>query len=118
MNTTTSNKTIHLSCQNCGKNKNKSEDTDRNAFYFTCVKCLNTCWQCGQDIGYLKEHQKESITYTSCSFCDHDTCKSCGVNFWCSDCGNSICEDCIKSGKGCNNCDIVMKQLKQHFVDI
>ena len=76
------------------------------------------CWQCGQDIKYLKQKQKESITYVSCSFCDHDTCKKYGGNFWCSDCGNSICKDCIKSGKGCKKCEIVMNQLKQHFVDI
>ena len=87
------------------------------AFASTCLKCTNTCWQCGGDIGFAKS----TIGFISneiCFHCDHSCCKSCGINIECNKCGYVICSGCVDNGKGCGHCNQIMKSLRKRYNDV
>ena len=84
-------------CDYCNRHITKrllEDQDDYNAPFFMtlCSKCINTCNECGCDVGFLSSSLLSSI---ECSFCEHNNCRSCGINVQC-DCGceEVACEDC------------------------
>jgi hypothetical protein len=84
-------------CDNCNRRVTKrvlEDQDDYNAPFFMtlCIKCINTCNDCGCDVGYPSH---SLLSGFECSFCDHNSCRSCGINIQC-DCGceEVACEDC------------------------
>jgi hypothetical protein len=47
-----------------------------------------------------------------CNYCDHDSCKSCGINLECLICNITVCEECIDEDAVENDiCGCLKKQL-------
>ena len=61
-------------------------------YYFTYMACTCTCASCGQDIGFP---ESRLISMNQCNYCEHDSCKSCGINLDCIICQITACEECI-----------------------
>ena len=85
-------------CENCKckyyQHKNEVRRFDK-LFHSTCPECTQHCSSCGQEVGYVK--YGKLISTNECSFCQKETCMSCGVNVTCSRCGITCCEECFRA---------------------
>ena len=79
-------------------------------FLTVCTECINMCHQCGQDIGY--GCHPLSTVGDDCVICNHQSCRSCGINIKCLCCNQTACIECIKNhaGEGC--CRYLRKRLR------
>ena len=68
-------------------------DSKQRLFHTLCIQCMNTCSECGGDIGISKS--SNLISNEECAICDHQNCRSCGLNLRCNKHDITICEHCI-----------------------
>ena len=88
-----------VKCDNCHKVFKYGGELNLNVlykqlFHSTCMSCLPTCNNCGQESGFVKNDKLISVG--QCGVCDRETCRSCGVNIECDKCGFIACENCIQ----------------------
>ena len=107
-------------CDNCNNvispDVLADQDEKHQLFFTVCIGCINTCYQCGQDAGYPFHRY---LTGGDCDFCDHRSCRSCGVNLECKYCKQIACEECIKDtnkkGVICHNLKIKLGRLENMY---
>lgn len=87
----------------CCNKQIDSEDDDINLcirhpalFFTTCIECVQTCQYCGEDIGFQRNC---FVSCESCDLCEHESCRSCGINITCYSCNKTACEGCIERGE-------------------
>ena len=68
------------------------DDSKKKWFHSVCILCVNTCSECGQDVGMSKS---STLSDSECTFCYHQNCRSCGINLKCSRHNITVCENCI-----------------------
>ena len=82
-------------------------------FFSTCINCIQTCQYCGQDSGVKNNC---FVSSTSCELCDHESCRSCGINVTCYSCNYTACEDCIDNDKidgVCGHLRMILQALRR-----
>ena len=100
-------------CDNCQKKFWQRKECNKYALFFhdLCIDCLQTCSECGGEMGYLKN--ENFFSQKPCDFCDKEPCGSCGMTFFCEDCGVCYCEDCIEKEKSECVCNKIKKRMKK-----
>ncbi len=88
------------------------DDYKKTLFYTVCYRCMNTCGECGQDIGFSKS---SIVSDYECSFCCHQSCRSCLINLMCEECGITACESCIDNDNigGCTHLEVKLNSLRR-----
>ena len=108
-----------MDCANCKISIPQSviEDQDdykKPLLYTVCHRCINTCSDCGQDVGFSKS---SIVSEYECSFCGHQSCRSCSINLSCSECGIISCESCIDGNNsgGCKHLVMKLNTLRRRL---
>jgi hypothetical protein len=86
-----------MKCENCSKRvRIEFQLVQRDAlsplFLNLCHHCLHECDECGQFCGMPKHHV---VSRENCNFCEHRSCRHCGICVTCCCCGQTACEECI-----------------------
>ena len=110
--------TFNSNCNVCSRVVKGRDTTESYAFVEVCKNCINTCWQCGGDVGWLHPKMITIDSNNECEKCEHVGCKSCGINITCKECKMVICNSCIDDGKGCIRCRKTMRSLRKKYVDV
>ena len=88
--------TFKSNCNVCSRVVKGRDSTESYAFVEVCKNCINTCWQCGGDVGWLNPKMITIDSNNECEKChEHVGCKSCGINITCKECKMVICNSCI-----------------------
>ena len=101
-------------CANCSNNicanmtflQNNSK---KDVFYSLCSLCINTCSNCGDDIGMSKSNL---VSDEECTVCGHQNCRSCGLNIKCTKLNVTVCEDCIDNERKLEICNCLRYKLQ------
>ena len=86
-----------MNCANCNKKICKTmiglqDDCRKKWFHSVCIQCVNTCSECGEDIGMSKS---STMSENECTICYHQSCRSCGINLRCDKHEITVWENCI-----------------------
>ena len=105
-----------LKCCNCGVLYYQHSDVHKQyglLFHSTCPSCIQTCSECGQEIGYAKE--TALVSYEACQICQKETCMNCGINVHCPMCDIVACENCVEDGNEsiCKRVKYIVKYVRK-----
>ena len=90
-----------LDCASCNKPICKKmiglqDDCKKKWFHSICILCVNTCSECGEDVGMSNSN---TISDSECTLCYHQSCRSCGINLKWNKHNVTVCENCIDNDK-------------------
>ena len=111
-----------MNCANCNvpipqSDVGNQDDHKKLLFYTVCNRCINTCSECGQDVGFSKSSR---VSEYECSFCAHQSCRSCSINLSCNECGIIACESCIEdcNSGGCIHLVVKLNLLRRELSNV
>ena len=77
--TTTSIKitmTFNCNCNVCSRVVKGRDSTESYAFVEVCKNCINTCWQCGGDVGWLNPKMITIDSNNECMMSENNSVRS------------------------------------------